>query len=159
MILVTVGTQNNSFVRLLEEVQKCIDKKIIKDEVIVQAGNTKFKTDDMKIYKIISAKKMGEYIKEADFVICHGGVGSIVTALKQDKKVIAVARQKKYNEHVNDHQVQIVEAFTKQGFIKGITEVSDLEKAIKELPEFEPAKFVSNNAHILGIIEDFIENN
>lgn len=159
MVLVMLGTQKNSFVRLLEEVQKCIDNKIINDEVIVQAGDTKFKTTDMKLYKIMSAKRIEEYIKQADFVICHGGVGSIVTALKQDKKVIAVARQRKYNEHVNDHQMQIVEAFTMQGFIKGITEVSDLENAIKELPEFEPAKFVSNNAHILGIIEDFIENN
>ncbi|MBR3254686.1 MAG: exopolysaccharide biosynthesis protein [Clostridia bacterium] len=159
MVLVMLGTQNNSFVRLLEEVQKCIDNKIINDDVIVQAGNTKFKTKDMKLYKIMSAKKLVEYINQADFVICHGGVGSIVTALKQNKKVIAVARQKKYNEHVNDHQMQIVEAFTAQGFIKGITEVRDLEKAIKELPEFEPIKFVSNNEHILGIIEDFIDNN
>lgn len=159
MILVMLGTQNNSFHRLLEEIQKCIDNNIINDEVIVQAGSTKFKTKDMKLYKIMSAKRIEEYIKQADFVICHGGVGSIVTALKHDKKVIAVPRQEKYNEHVNDHQVQIVEAFNMQGFIKGVTQIDDLETAIKELPNFEPAKFVSNNAHILGIIEDFIENN
>ena len=42
MILVLLGTQNNSFYRLLEEVQKCIDEDIIKDKVIVQAGSTKF---------------------------------------------------------------------------------------------------------------------
>ena len=159
MILVMLGTQNNSFHRLLEEIQKCIDNNIINDEVIVQAGSTKFKTKDMKLYKIMSAKRLEEYVKQADFVICHGGVGSIVTALKHDKKVIAVPRQEKYNEHVNDHQVQIVEAFNMQGFIKGVTEIENLETAIKELPKFEPAKFVSNNAHILEIIEDFIENN
>ena len=34
MILVTLGTQNNSFYRLLEEVQKCIDEKIIKVPII-----------------------------------------------------------------------------------------------------------------------------
>lgn len=159
MILVMLGTQNNSFHRLLEEIQKCIDNNIINDEVIVQAGSTKFKTKDMKLYKIMSAKRLEEYVKQADFVICHGGVGSIVTALKHDKKVIAVPRQEKYNEHVNDHQVQIVEAFNMQGFIKGVTEIENLETAIKELPEFQPQPFVSNNAHILGIIEDFIENN
>ena len=31
MILVLLGTQNNSFYRLLEEVQKCIDEDIIKN--------------------------------------------------------------------------------------------------------------------------------
>ena len=35
MILVTLGTQNNSFHRLLEEVQKNIDNGNIKEEVIV----------------------------------------------------------------------------------------------------------------------------
>ena len=34
MILVLLGTQNNSFYRLLEEVQKCIDEDIIKDKVM-----------------------------------------------------------------------------------------------------------------------------
>ena len=42
MILVLLGTQNNSFTRLLEAVQENIDKKIINDEVVVQAGSTKF---------------------------------------------------------------------------------------------------------------------
>ena len=42
MILVTLGTQNNSFHRLLEEVQKNIDNGKIKEEVVVQSGYTKF---------------------------------------------------------------------------------------------------------------------
>ena len=45
MILVLLGTQNNSFVRLLEEIDKLIEEKIIKEEVIVQNGYTKYKTD------------------------------------------------------------------------------------------------------------------
>ena len=44
MILVTLGTQNNSFYRLLEEVQKCIDEKIINEKVVVQSGGTNFKS-------------------------------------------------------------------------------------------------------------------
>ena len=36
MILVLLGTQNNSFSRLLEEVERCINSNIIKEEVIVQ---------------------------------------------------------------------------------------------------------------------------
>lgn len=50
MILVLLGTQNNSFYRLLEEVQKCIDEDIIKDKVIVQAGSTNL---NQKIWKFL----------------------------------------------------------------------------------------------------------
>ena len=53
MILVLLGTQNNSFIRLLKAIQKNIDNKVIKDNVVVQAGCTKFESKDMKIFKMI----------------------------------------------------------------------------------------------------------
>ena len=159
MILVMLGTQNNSFHRLLEEVQRCIDNKIIQDEVIVQAGATRFKSNDMKIFKLVSAKKLNQYVKDANFIITHGGVGSIVSCLKMGKKVIAVPRYKQYGEHVNDHQLQIIQTFDAQGFIKGIKAVDELEEAIEEIPQFKPEKFVSNTNNIVKIIDEFIENN
>lgn len=158
MILVLLGTQENSFHRLLEEVQKCIDKKVINEEVVVQAGSTKFESKDMKIFKLVSAEKLNKYMEQASYVITHGGVGSILTCLKMGKKVIAVPRYKKYNEHVNDHQLQIVQTFDGQGLIKGIKDVSKLEEAIKEIPKFKPEKFVSNTQNVINIIDEFIDH-
>lgn len=157
MILVLLGTQNNSFHRLLEEIESCIKKKIIKEEVIVQAGNTKFKSENMKIFDLISAKKLKELEKEANFIITHGGVGSIVDCIKLNKKVIAVPRYHKYEEHVNDHQLQIIQTFDNQRFIKGITEVEDLGKAIQEIENFEPNKFEASKGRIIELISKFIE--
>lgn len=159
MIFVMLGTQKNNFHRLLEEIQKCIDSKVIQEKVIVQAGATKIDSKDMEIFDMISNDELNNYISQARFIICHGGVGSILSAIKQGKKVISVPRLSQYGEHVNDHQIQMVETFNEQGFIKGIMEVSDLEKAIKEIDEFEPKKFISNNKNILNMIEDFIDNN
>ena len=50
MIFITLGTQDKPFTRLLEAVQREIDNGNIKDKVVVQAGCTKFKTDDMEIF-------------------------------------------------------------------------------------------------------------
>ena len=47
------------------------------------------------------------------------------------KKVIAVPRYHKYGEHVNDHQLQIVQTFDGQGFIKGIKDVCELKEVIR----------------------------
>ena len=117
MILVTLGTQNNSFHRLLEKIQEMIDKKVIKEKVIVQAGRTKFESKDMEILGIVPEKKLKKLMEKADLIITHGGVGSIVTALKLHKKVIAVPRLSGFNEHVNDHQIEIVDTFDKQGLL------------------------------------------
>ena len=50
MILVLLGTQNNSFHRLLEEIDKLIKNKVIDEEVVVQAGYTKYESNNMKIF-------------------------------------------------------------------------------------------------------------
>ncbi len=159
MILVLLGTQNNSFKRLLEEIEKCIENKIIKEEVIVQAGATKYETKNMKIFDMISIDEMDKLLEQANLVITHGGVGSIIGAIKKKKKVIAVPRLHKYKEHVNDHQLDIIKAFSKKGYIKGIENVEELRKAIEEIDDFSPNKFKSNTNNIIEIIEKFIEEN
>ena len=116
MILVTLGTQDKNFTRLLDAVQKQIDNGNIKDEVIVQAGCTKYESKDMKIFDLIDREEFSELISKCDLLITHGGVGSILTGLKNNKKVIAAARLAKYKEHMNDHQLQIIEKFSKSGY-------------------------------------------
>lgn len=159
MILVLLGTQNNSFHRLLEEVQKCIDNGIIKEEVVAQKGYTKFKSNDMKIYDQISMDKMDKLINESELVITHGGVGSIINSIEHRKKVIAVPRLKKYKEHVNDHQIDIINSFNEMHYIIGIQSVSELKEALEKSKEFEPRIYKKNTGNIPKIIENFIDNN
>ena len=158
MILVMLGTQNNSFHRLLEEIDKLIKKEIITDEVIVQAGYTKYESKNMKIFSLISQEELEELIEKADLVITHGGVGSIISSLKKGKKVIAVPRLHEYQEHVNNHQKEIIETFNKKGYIIGIQDVNQLEEVIEKSKDFIPEKYQSNNKKMLNIIENFIDN-
>ena len=161
MILVLLGTQNNSFHRLLEEVEKNIKDKIINEEVIVQAGYTKYKSKNMRVFGLIPQEELERYQEKADLIITHGGVGSIISSIKKGKKVIAVPRLHKYNEHVNDHQLQIIENFNSKGYIIGIDDVNQLENAIIEAKNFEPNKYETapqGENKIIKIIEDFIDN-
>lgn len=158
MVLVLLGTGQYSFERLLKEVEKCIEQNIIKDEVIVQAGHTKYDTTKMQILDIISIEELKNLIIKADLIITHGGVGSITQALKSDKKIIAVPRLKKFQEVANDHQLQIVENFANKGYLKGVFEIEELPNAIKEIDNFTPNSFVSNTDNIIKIIEDYINS-
>lgn len=157
MILVLLGTQNNSFHRLLEEIQKNIDNGNIKEEVIVQKGYTKFESDKMTLYSQLPLDKIEKLIENANLVITHGGVGSIINSIQKGKKVIAVPRLKKYNEHVNDHQLDIVKSFNEIGYIIGLNNVNELEEALKNVQNFEPKQYIKNTGKILKIVEEFIE--
>ena len=157
MILVLLGTQNNSFHRLLEEIDKLIEKKVINDEIIVQAGHTKYESKNMKIFDLIPKDELHTLQEKADLIITHGGVGSIISSLKMGKKVIAVPRLHKYEEHVNDHQKDIINVFSQKEYIIGINKVEELEKAINEISKFQPKKYEQDNSKMLKIIEEFIE--
>lgn len=158
MILVTLGTQDKNFDRLLIAIDNEINKGNIKEKVIVQAGTTDFKSDNMKIFDLISKDEFDKLMSECDLLITHGGVGSILTGLSHGKKVIAASRLSKYKEHVNDHQVQIVGEFAKKGYILELKDFSKLGDLIKKSKSFKPKKYKSNTNNMIKLLEDFIDN-
>ena len=144
MIFVILGTQDKKFPRLLDALQKKIDEGKIskKEEIIVQAGSTKYESKNMKIIDYMSVRKFEECIDRADLIICHAGVGTILTALK-----------KQYGEHVNDHQLQILDNFTAEGYILALEDFDKIDLLIKQAKRFTPAKFKSNKRYFLRQLE------
>lgn len=157
MILVTLGTQDKSFKRLLEAIDRQVELGNIKDKIVVQAGCTKYESKNMEIFDLIPMEKFDDLIKSCDLLITHGGVGSIITGLKNDKKVIAAARLEKYKEHTNDHQLQIIENFSNDGYILGLDNFDELDKVLEKAKTFKPKKYISNTDKMIKIIEDFID--
>lgn len=158
LIFVILGTQDKPFTRLLKQIEKEIKKGNIKEKVVVQAGITDYKSDNMEIYDLIPMSEFKENIKKSDYIITHGGVGSILDSLKCNKKVIAVPRLKEFGEHENDHQVQIVKKFEQLKYIKGCYKIEELGNIIKQLPNFVPQKYKSNNQRMIQLLENYIDN-
>ncbi|MCR5147047.1 MAG: beta(1,3)galactosyltransferase EpsH [Clostridia bacterium] len=160
MIFVTVGTQDKQFKRLLEEVERLIKNGKIIDTVIAQIGNTKFTTDlDSKYMHLIeftTPREVEALIQNAELIITHGGVATIIEGLNMNKKIIAVPRLKKYKEHVNDHQLQIIENFNNSGYIIGTTGVEGIEEALEKAQDFVPKTYVSNNEKFVQKLENCI---
>ena len=158
MILVTLGTQDKTFERLLKAIDKQIKKGNIKDRVVVQAGFTKYESDNMEVFDLIPMKIFDKLMDEADLIITHGGVGSILSAIRKNKKIIAIPRLSKYREHTNDHQQQIVEEFVKKQYILTCKDLNKINLVIEEAKNFQPSKYKSNNNTMIKIIEKFIED-
>ena len=159
MIFVTLGTQDKDFSRLLKRIDNNIKKGYIKDKVIVQAGTTKYKSENMEIFDFISSKEFEKYIDECDLLITHGGVGSILNGITRNKKVIAVPRLKKYDEHENDHQLKIINEFVNYGYILGMNDLKYFESVYNKVPNFKPKRYKSNNEKFVNYIENYISLN
>ena len=159
MIFVTVGTQDVPFDRLLKGIDKLIKNNIIKDEVLVQSGCSKFTSKNMKIVNYMTPTEFKSTIKKAKIIITHGGVGTILDSLKNNKIVIAVPRLSKYKEHTNDHQLQIINKFSSMGYIIPCKDINKLETALEQAKIFRPKKYKSNTQNFVKLIEQYIDNN
>jgi len=96
-------------------------------------------------------------IKSCNLLITHSGVGTIIEGLNFGKPVIVFPRRKEYGEHVDDHQLQIAEAFEKKNYILVCREEDQLEKVIKSSEKKIFEKYVSGQKAVVERIEKFLE--
>lgn len=106
MIFVTVGTHEQPFDRLIKKIDELKRDNIIKEDVIIQTGFSTYEPQYCKWSKLIPYDEMIRNVENARIVITHGGPASFIMPLQIGKTPIVVPRQKQYNEHVNDHQLE-----------------------------------------------------
>ena len=130
MIFVTVGTHTQSFNRLLEEVDRLVGDGEIREKVVGQIGNSSYEPKNFRWFRFTSFEELEKLYAGADVMIAHGGAGSILNGLDHGKPVIAVPRLKKFDEHVNDHQMDLVKFLERKRKIIAVYDIRDLRKAI-----------------------------
>ncbi len=157
MIFVTLGTQNYSFDRLLEMVDGLIAKGVIRDEVFAQTGHSAYVPQNYGYVDFLSPADYNRYITEAEFVIAHAGVGTIMSCLSNHKKLIVVPRTKAHKEHVDDHQAEIADAFAEKGYLLCAGSCQALEAAILAVPDFSPREYEKGGGSVESKIESFLQ--
>lgn len=157
MIFITVGSQKFQFNRLLKKVDELIEEKLITDKVFAQIGSSDYKPKNYEYVDFMSQDEFSKKLDECNLLITHAGTGVIVNAVKREKKVIAIPRLAKYGEHVDDHQIQLIEQFDELNFIEPCYELDELENKLNEIKNKKYKKYVSNTDTILKSIEEFVE--
>lgn len=156
MIFVTLGSQKFQFNRLLKEIDSLIENNEITEEVFAQIGYSDYIPKNYNYKKFLDRDEFNELMNQCDKVITHGGTGAIIGALKKEKKVIAIPRLAKFKEHVDDHQLQIVDQFSEMQFIQSIHEIDNLKKALLNIDNKKFKNYISNTEKIIENIESFI---
>ncbi len=115
MIFVSVGTHPQPFTRLLKEMASLVDTKTIREEVVVQSGNTPFTHPKMKISTFMDIRSFEKTLNECTLFVTHAGEGNIGTALQMGKPLIIVPRLESKGEHTDDHQLELARAIGERG--------------------------------------------
>lgn len=155
MIFVTVGTHEQQFDRLI----KYVDELNLPEEVIIQRGYSDYIPRNCRAEKLLPYEKMKQYTEQARIVITNGGPGSIMMPLQMGKIPIVVPRQKKFGEHVNDHQVEFVQKISGTTDIIPVYDIEKLEDIIRDYDRIASgsAEVKSNNARFNRRLEEIVE--
>ena len=158
MIFVTVGTHEQQFNRLLKEIDRLVETKVIKEEVFIQTGYSDYEPKHCKWSKLIPYKEMEQKVKDARIVITHGGPASFIAPLQIGKTPIVVPRQFEFDEHVNNHQLEFANQVEKRmGTIITINNIEDLEDTIKNYDKILKEKSKNNDSNNKKFCDRFKE--
>lgn len=142
MIFVTVGTHEQQFNRLVQKIDMLKKQGKIQEEVIMQIGFSTYEPKYCKWQKLYSYAEMQEFVKQARIVVTHGGPSSFITVLKEGKIPIVVPRNRQFEEHINNHQVEFCKVVEDR--MGNIILVEDMEKLENIIADYENIVFSMN---------------
>jgi UDP-N-acetylglucosamine transferase subunit ALG13 len=129
VILVSVGTHFQRFERLVASMDELAARS--PETVIIQTGFTPYRPAHAQWFPFKERAEMEALIRQARVLVTHGGAGSLITGLRLGTPIVAVPRLRRYGEHVDDHQVELIEALARQGKIVAVYDLAGLADAIE----------------------------
>jgi beta-1,4-N-acetylglucosaminyltransferase len=147
MILVTVGsTKFTDLVRKMDELAPSLG-----DEVVMQIGNGPYVPKNCKFFRY--AASLDPYYDQADVIVAHGGLGTMVEVLERGKKLVCIV-----NPTTMDlHQEHLLHMFTEKNYLLWCKGLEQLATAIQQARNMQFARYQSPECHIHEVIKDYLE--
>jgi UDP-N-acetylglucosamine transferase subunit ALG13 len=131
VIFVTVGTHHQPFERLLDALDG------LDGELVVQYGPGE-RPVASHAEPFMPFDEMLRRFREADTVITHAGVGSVICASREGHVPLVVPRRHDLGEHVDDHQVELTRALAQRGSVVAVWDVGGLAETVADAPPRRP---------------------
>jgi len=101
--VVALGTEVWPFSRAIDRVLELLPDA----DITWQVGVTDHRVDGEQLQRWLPPADLRRAMREADVVIAHAGVGTVLAALGEGKVPVVLPRLEAQREHVDDHQVEV----------------------------------------------------
>lgn len=130
-LFVTVGTHEQPFDRLMRAIDSLVDDdgEVHGLAVFCQYGYSTY-VPRVASSAMLNASEFHEHMNNATVIVSHGGPGSIMPGLNGGHRMVLVPRQRRFGEHVDDHQVAFCQRIGAAYRIPVVEDIADLDPAI-----------------------------
>ncbi|RYZ23996.1 MAG: glucuronosyltransferase [Chitinophagaceae bacterium] len=115
-IFVTIGSQE-PFARLLGIVDELAREFPSLSFTAQTTRGDSWHGNHLKVLTFIPPVEFRQYLLDADLIIAHAGIGTILNVLELQKPLIVFPRLGRLHETRDDHQVATARAFAGQGYL------------------------------------------
>lgn len=156
LLFATVGA-TLPFDRLVDSIAQLKAEGAIPEEVFIQTGVGGHRPAGLEVVETLPFDKVQALLRDASIVVCHGGTGSLITALRQGCQVISVPRLSELGEHYDDHQAQITDAFVARGLVLTANTVDELRTALETARTRKPVLATTDPVQLQSYLRDLLE--
>lgn len=151
LLFATVGA-TLPFNRLVDTVAELKARGEIPEDVIIQTGIGGHSPAGVETVETLPFERIQELLHDASIVICHGGTGSLITALREGCGVIAMPRLMEKGEHYDNHQEEITSAFAARGLIAVANTPDELSEALKTVRARTPVLATTDPTELVAYL-------
>lgn len=129
MIFCTTGTQApfDRFVQAIDEVAANLN-----EDFFVQAYKSKYTTKNIRTVEFVPPDEYSKITQSARIIIAHAGIGSIISAMRQNKPLIIFPRVAKLGEHRNEHQLATAKKMSELGYAYVANNAEELNELLNQ---------------------------
>ncbi len=121
-----------SFDRMVRAVDEWAGRRH-RSDVFAQIGPTEWKPRHLGWTQFLEPPEFADRVKEADVIIAHAGMGSIITAMTSGKPILVMPRRGDLRETRNDHQVATAQRFREMGRVAVALDETELAERLDAL--------------------------
>lgn len=153
LLFATVGA-TLPFDRLIRTVAELKNSGVIPERIIAQTGIGGIRPEGIETHETLPFDRVQEILREADIVLCHGGTGSLITALREGCRVVAMPRLFERREHYDNHQAEITAAFAQRGLIAVANSPEELATALATVRNRSPVAATTDPAALIAHLDE-----
>ena len=159
MIFVTVGSVL-PFDRLIRAVDEWAASRN-RSDVFAQVGRSRYRPRQIACTPLLEPWEFRRQFVEADLVVAHAGVGTILTAVELEKPLLVMPRRAALREHTSDHQFAMAKRFGQEGRVSVACDEAALMQKLDRIDEIQASCRTrkSTSENLLTAVRRFIDEN
>ncbi len=157
-IFIVVGTQE-PFERMIKAIDEWAAKHN-EHSIFAQISIAQYHPKSFEFTDFIAPDLFDIRFNEADLIISHAGMGTIISALANGKPIIVMPRLAANHEHRNDHQVDTAKSFEELGFVKAVYSDQEMYDALDSAQSLKAVEKIEPHAspELIKTIQNFMDD-